>query len=130
MSEANKTLVARYYKEILEQGKLELIGEIFDPDFHSHLSNGTDLALESYTGFIGASFSALSDIEITIHDQIAESDKVATRWTAKGKLAKPFAGISEVGKTVEVSAIHIHGISKGKIVDHWEAINLHAIVVK
>lgn len=129
MSEVSKALVARYYREVLEQGKVGIIEQIFDPAFHSHLSNGSDLGLEAYKGFIGASFSALADIEITIHDQIAENDKVATRWTAKGRLTKPFAGITEVGKTVEVSAIHIHGILKGRIIDHWEAINLHTIVV-
>jgi len=130
MTDANKTLVSRYYKDVLEQGKTEIIPEIFDESFRSHLSNGIDLGLESYTGFIQASFSALTEIKISIHDQIAEEDKVATRWTAKGKLTKPFAGISEVGKTVEVSAIHIHRVRNRKITDHWEAINLHAVVVR
>ena len=126
----NKVLVGRYYDEVLTKREFNVIDEIFDVTFQSHLSNGTSIGLEVYKSYIKESFAALSDIEVHIKDQISEQNKVVTRWVAKGKLVKPFAGISEIGKTVEVSAIHIHRIKNGLIVDHWEAINLHAIMIK
>lgn len=130
MESSAKEIVGRYYKEVLNQGKYGLVDELFDRNFKSHLVNGLSINLEQYRNFIAASFSALQDIQVTIEDQIEENDKVSTRWSAKGKLIKPFAGISEVGKMVTVSAIHIHWLKDGKITDHWEAINLHAIKVE
>jgi predicted ester cyclase len=125
-----KKIVCRYYYEVLNKRNYELIDVLFDENFKSHLSNGIDLDLAIYKKSIVATFSSLENIEVIINDQIAENEKVVTRWTAKGTLIKPFAGINEVGKKIEVSAIHIHKIKGNKIIDHWEAINLHTIQIK
>jgi predicted ester cyclase len=49
--------------------------------------------------------SAVPDIYITIEDQLAEGDKVVTRWRARGTHQGELMGISSSGNRVEVTGI-------------------------
>jgi hypothetical protein len=49
------------------------------------------------------------------------------RWKATGTPRIEFAGIKPDGKPVTITAIHIHRVQDGKLIEHWEAINLHAV---
>ena len=56
-------------------------------------------------------------------DQIAEGDKVVTRWRADGTHGGPFAGIPASGRPVTVTAIHVHRVEGGRLAEHWEALD-------
>jgi predicted ester cyclase len=127
MPEENKQLVRRYYEEVLNQRRLEVFDDLADPRFISHLGNGGIVDIGVYKQAIAASLAALPDLHVTIDDQIAEGDQVVTRWTATGTSQMEFAGIPPQGRPLTVTAIHIHRIQGGKLVEHWEAINLHSV---
>ena len=127
MSEENKRLVRRYYEEVLNQHRLEAFDELADPRFISHLANGGIVNIGVYKQAIAGSLAAMPDLHVTVDDQIAEDDKVVTRWTATGTSLVEFAGIKPQGQPLTVTAIHIHRIQAGKFIEHWEAINLHAV---
>ena len=127
MQESNKTLVRRFYEEVFNQRRLEAFDDLADVRFASHISGNCSINLSIYKQALAASLAAMPDLNINIDDQIAEGDKVVTRWTAHGTPITHFAGIAPSGKAITVTAIHIHRIKDGKFVDHWEAINLHAI---
>ena len=57
--------------------------------------------------------AAFPDVLISVQDQIAEGDKVVTRWTAQATQQGEFMGIPPTGKQVRVKAIHIHQIVDG-----------------
>ena len=60
-----------------------------------------------------------------VEDMIAEGDKVVTRLSAYGTQTGELFGIPPTGKQVSMTAIAIHRIVNGKIVEHWgEADNL------
>ena len=65
-----------------------------------------------------------ADLLVTVHDQMAEDDRVATRWSATGTHAGDFAGVPATGRLVTVSGIHIHRVRHGRLVEHWEELNL------
>ncbi len=129
MSEENKGIVRRYYEEVLNQRRLEVFDELADPQFRSYLAKGGSVDLSVYKQAIAGSLAAMPDLHVTVEDQIAEGDKVATRWTARGTSQVEFAGIRPQGQPLTVTAIHIHRIQGGKFIEHWEAINLHAVKV-
>ncbi|MBI4581940.1 MAG: ester cyclase [Planctomycetes bacterium] len=54
-------------------------------------------------------------------DQIAEGDKVATRYTGTWTHRGEFMGIPPTGKDVTVTRIEILRIADGKFVEHWES---------
>src|SRR5215210_6876172 len=78
MSEENKAL-ARRWADIFNQGNLDLVDEIYDPNYVDHDPTmpedvrGVEGAREFYSMYR----SAFPDTEIAIEDQLAEGDTVA-----------------------------------------------------
>jgi predicted ester cyclase len=65
---------------------------------------------------------AFPDLTCTIEEQIAEGDKVATRWKGRGthqgeteELGPP------TGNRMEVTGISIERFSEGKVVEAWDS---------
>ncbi len=127
MSEANKAIVRRYYEEVLNQRRPQVFDELADPGFTSYLANGTGIGIEIYKQALAGSLAAMPDLHVTIEDQIAEGEAVVTRWLATGTPQVPFAGAQPNGQPIRVTALHIHRLRNGKLLEHWEAINLHAV---
>ena len=121
MSEENKAL-ARRWADILAQGNLDLVEEIYASDFVGHDPTmpedlrGVEGAREFYSMYLGA----FPDAEVTIEDQLAEGDKVVTRWTGRGTHQGELMGVPPSGNRVEVPGITISRIEGGKIVEEWE----------
>ena len=64
-------------------------------------------------------FAAFPDLQTTIDDQLAEGDKVMTRWTQRGTHRGEFMGIAPTGKHVTVTGITISRIEGGKMAETW-----------
>jgi predicted ester cyclase len=52
-------------------------------------------------------------------DMMADSDKVAVRFTFHGTHQGELMGIPPTGKTASMEGIIIYRLADGKIVDHW-----------
>ncbi len=121
MSEENKAL-ARRWADIFNEGNLDLVDEIFAPDFVGHDPampedvRGVEGAREFYSMYR----SAFPDAEITIEAQLAEGDMVATRWTGRGTHQGELMGVQPSGNRVEVMGNNICRIEGGKIVEEWD----------
>jgi steroid delta-isomerase-like uncharacterized protein len=121
---ANKALVTRYYDEVLNQRNLAALDDLLAPNFASWLPDGTRLGRAEYRDAVLASHQAFPDLVIEVLDQLAEGDKVATRWRASGTHRGPFAGIPATGRPVTITAMHLHRVADGKFTEHWEEIDL------
>ena len=121
---ANKALVTRYYNEVLNQRNLAALDDLLAPNFASWLADGTRLGRAEYRDAVLASHQAFPDLVVEVLDQLAEGDKVATRWRASGTHRGPFAGISATGRPVRITAMHLHRVADGKLTEHWEEIDL------
>ena len=78
---------------------------------------------------IGAFLDAFADIVFTIEDQIAEGNKVVTRWTARGTFNGRFRGFPEESSVVEPTArrvdfraTDIYRIENGLIKEEWNTL--------
>jgi steroid delta-isomerase-like uncharacterized protein len=121
MSDANKTIARRVIDEIFNQGRIEVIDEIISADFVGH-----DAALPEPTSgpeglrqTVAAYRGGFPDINIAIDDQVAEGDRVVTRWTARGTHDGDLWGIAPTAKQATVTGITIDRIEGGKIVESW-----------
>jgi steroid delta-isomerase-like uncharacterized protein len=122
--DTNKALVQRYYHEVLNQRNLALLDRLCAATFRSYLPDRSSVTVEQYKQAVALSLAAFPDLQVVLHDQIAEGDKVVTRWSAQGSHQGMFAGLPATGKAVTVSAIHIHRVTADRLVEHWEAIDL------
>jgi steroid delta-isomerase-like uncharacterized protein len=125
MSEENKMLERRAIEEIWNRGNYDLVDEIIASDYLGHSSNpATEThGPEGVKQFYMALRSAFPDIRFAIEDQVAEGDKVATRWTARATHNGEFQGIPPTGNRGELTGITIDRIAGGKIVECWTEID-------
>jgi predicted ester cyclase len=63
---------------------------------------------------------AFPDVHITVEDQVAEGDKVVTRWTALDTYQGELMGVEPSGNQVTVRGISIDRFSGGKFVETWD----------
>jgi len=67
-------------------------------------------------------WAGFPDMQVTIDDVIAEGDKVAYRWTARGTQTGEMMGIPPTGRSVILTGITIDRYdAESKIVEHWES---------
>jgi len=62
---------------------------------------------------------AFPDIAATLHEVVAQDDKVAARYTLAGTHRGLFAGVPATGKRVTLSGIAIYRLADGRIAEDW-----------
>jgi predicted ester cyclase len=121
---SHKDLARRLYEEVFGRGNLEAADEIMTADIVSHgpgtpSSVGTDQIKQQATRLR----IAIPDLETVLNDQIAEGDRVASRWSARGTftgpLALPTGPIEPNGRAVSFDEIRIDRFVAGRIVESW-----------
>jgi steroid delta-isomerase-like uncharacterized protein len=122
--EENKAVVRRYYQEVLTGRDRDLLTRLLDSSFVSHVPSGPAAGAGAYIAAVDAMHAAFPDLVVTVQDQVAEQDKVVTRWSAAGTHAGDFAGVPATGRRVTVTGIHIHRVQRGRLIEHWEELNL------
>jgi steroid delta-isomerase-like uncharacterized protein len=118
-ADTNKEIVRRLGVEPWE-GNLGVIDELVAPNYVGH-----DPAMPDQQGpegikeFITGYLAAFPDGRITIDDQFASGDLVATRWMGRGTQTGELMGIPPTGKQVTITGITISRVEKGKVVEEW-----------
>jgi serine phosphatase RsbU (regulator of sigma subunit)/predicted ester cyclase len=120
--EKNKAL-ARRFMEARAKADLNAIEEMMTPDFISHgLLPGQQPGREGLKRSIAEIAATFSNRRRFIEDQVAEGDKVVTRYTLRATHdRKEIMGVAPTGREVSYKAIVIHRISGGKIAEEWGA---------
>lgn len=122
MSEQNKALARRDLEEVWNQRKLEVIDELVATNSVVHdpaVPGGKVTGAQGYKQFVEIYLAAFPDVQFTINDQIADGDKVATRWTGTGTHKGALMGIAPTGKRATVTGITINRYQGGKSVEAW-----------
>jgi predicted ester cyclase len=70
---------------------------------------------------VAAYRNAFPDARSTVEDQIAEGDKVVTRWRACGTHRGQLGPIAATGREFVMDGITIERIAAGKIAEVWVA---------
>ncbi|MDX6380111.1 MAG: hypothetical protein QOI57_1135 [Rubrobacteraceae bacterium] len=120
-TEENKAITRRFLEEIFTGGNLELVDELFAPDFILHDSSVPQevRGVEALKQYITMYRTAYPDTHFTVEDQIAEGNEVVTRWTGQGTHQGELMGISPTGNQVTVTGIEVDRVSGGKIEESW-----------
>jgi steroid delta-isomerase-like uncharacterized protein len=120
MSGANKALIRHFVEAVQNQHSVAAMDEFFAPSFVNYdIVAGLPDTLEGSKQLHRILFAAFPDLQMTIHDQAAEGDKVWTRKTATGTHRGEFFGIPATGKQVSWKIIDIMTIGNGKVTEHW-----------
>jgi steroid delta-isomerase-like uncharacterized protein len=121
-TEANKSLVRRYYEDVLNGGNVGLLDELAVPDYDEHSPfPGQPNGIEGLKARIGAILASFRPV-FTLHELIAEGETVVAYWTNTGTHQGEFMGIPPSGRTVTISGVDIHRLRDGRMAEHWHVI--------
>jgi steroid delta-isomerase-like uncharacterized protein len=128
----NKHIVARFNREVIEQGNMQTFNELVAADFINHTAppgtpNGRDGFAAFFTNVLRP---ALPDLTVELHDQIAEGDKVVTRKTISGTHKGMFLGVPATGRRIRINVTDIVRISNGQYAEHWGNADLHGALAQ
>ncbi len=115
--EAINTAVAR---QIYEEGLSKGIFKVgYTDDFIGHGSRGRTFTHEDGRREALGWREAFPDLDVVVDQVIADGDKVAVRWTARGTNTGNGNGITATGKSVETSGIALFRFEDGKVAEEW-----------
>ena len=120
--EAIKALVQRNFEVIWSQCNLEATDAIIAHDYVGHIATLPEpvRGIEAFKQVIMLYHFSSPDIRFEIQDQIAEGNKVATRWIARGTHQGEFMGIAPSGQRLSVTGMSFHRIENGRIQESWD----------
>ena len=120
MSAADKAL-SRRFTALFGADDLSDAHEIFSPDVvvHGTAGDGELQGVDAVVGFVREYRTACPDAQSTVEDQVAEGDKVVTRWRARGTQRGDLGPIAATGRSFDVSGITIERIEHGRIAEVW-----------
>lgn len=116
--------IVRRWNEAIWQDSETVYDELLAPGCIFHWMGGIYEARQT----IERVRTIFSDISITIEDQFASGDRVATRWTLRGTHRHELWGIPATGKRIIYTGITINRLRAGRIVEEWCEGNLLSIL--
>lgn len=118
--EQNKAAVKRFYDEVVNQARMELIDDLVAPNFIEHEQfPGLGNDREGLKQFFQMMRTAFPDLRIDAHDLLAEGDKVVARATMSGTHQGEFMGVPATGRKISVAVVDLVQFEQGKAVAHW-----------
>lgn len=122
--ETNKAIVRRWTEEFYNQWNIEVADELITTDYvHHDPGNPMTRDLEELKQWAPMLFIAFPDFHVTTEDLVAESDKVAKRYTITGTHKGEYMGIPPTDNQIAVTGIEIFRIADGKIVESWWSVD-------
>jgi predicted ester cyclase len=119
MAATNKDIVRRALEEPWRD--LSVLDEVIDAGYvgYDPASPEPLRGLEGAKQNVSQYVSAFEGAQITVQEQIAEGDFVATRWEGRGRHTGEVMGVAPTGKDVVVSGQTFSRLENGKIVEEW-----------
>jgi predicted SnoaL-like aldol condensation-catalyzing enzyme len=130
--EACKEAVRRFNRDVIERGDRAAFDALMLPTFVNRTAppGAPDGPESMWNTFENVLRPALSDLKVTIHDQVAEGDKVTTRKTVTGVHTGALMGIAATGQPVSIDVIDIVRIADGRYAEHWGVNTLPAVLAR
>ncbi|MGI4982275.1 MAG: ester cyclase [Janthinobacterium lividum] len=127
-----KEVVERFNYEVIRDGNRESFEALMSPDFvnWSAPSEGARGAETMWATFASVLRPAIAGIEVHIHEQLCDGDKVTTRKSISGKHVGPLLGVEATGENISIDVIDIVRIRDGRYLEHWGVNTLAAVVAR
>lgn len=127
-----KSVVARFNREVIQEGNRATFEALMAPGFVNWSAPSEALrgAETMWNTFDSVLRPALDNLQVHIHEQLCDGDKVVTRKTLTGKHAGALGGVAATGKDVSIDVIDIVRISGGQYAEHWGVNTLAAVVAQ
>lgn len=123
LQEQNKAIVRRFYEEVYNQGREDVLDEIISPDYLDYGHNPPGRGIEGAKADFRSGQGIFSNVHFVIGDLIALGDQVVVRWTGNLTHTGEFMGVAPTGKTIDLTGISIYQLADGKLTETRNAVN-------
>jgi steroid delta-isomerase-like uncharacterized protein len=118
MFEDNKQHMQRFVEEVINKKNVDVVDQLVAEDFVEHVPfPGQGTGREGLKHIISTFLSAFPHIHWIIEEQIAEGQKVVSRFTMTGTYYGEFLGIPPTGKLVKIWGVVIDVVKGGKFAE-------------
>jgi predicted ester cyclase len=123
-NDLNKNLSRRLYEEVFGRGNLEAADEIMAEDVISHGPGSPPIKGRDQIKWQATLLrTAIPDLKATLHDQVAEGDRVLSRWTGSGthtgEATFPTGTVAPTGNPVSFDELRVDRYANGRIAESW-----------
>ncbi len=116
MPQDNPAIVRRFIEEVINQGRFDSASQFVCEDVVEQVPlPGQGPGLEGLNDILRGMRSAFPDLHFSVEEQIAEGDKVLTRFEWTGTHQGAFIGIPPTGRPVKVWGMVIDRLENGRI---------------
>ncbi|MEU0388979.1 ester cyclase [Streptomyces chartreusis] len=122
-AETNKALVRRFFEEVLNGRRMEVVDELAAVDYQEHDPlPGQREGREGLQDRVTMLVEGLAPT-FTIDDLIAEGDRVVVRWTNSATHSGTFLGIPPTGRSCRFAGVDIFRLEGGRLAEHWHVVD-------
>ena len=118
-SHENAATVLDMLDAIWNRGDLSVLDTTVAEDHIDHDDDGDEIGRDLLARGIQEYRAAFPDLRMSFDEQIADGDRVVTRWTASGTHQGALQGIPATGQSAQISGIYIHRLSAGIVTESW-----------
>ncbi len=131
-ADVNIALAQRYFDEIINEGRLDVVEELMAPNFAFRIPTLPDPVRgpEGMKAFVTGLRTGFPDIKFTPEYMIADGPRVAARYHMTGTHSGEFLGAPPTNKAVTDVGSDIFHISDGKFVGIWVAEDALGLLVQ
>jgi predicted ester cyclase len=119
-----KALARKLYEDVFDRGNYDVADEIMAADCVNHGPGAPPIIgtnqIKRQAQLLRA---AIPDLESILNDQVAEGDRVVSRWTGHGTFSGPMmlptGPVEPTGRPISFDEIRIDRFADGRIVESW-----------
>jgi predicted ester cyclase len=113
----DKTIARNFYESYAANNMDKSFNDYIAAGVINHTMGGA-FDRDKWLAYEKSYLAAVSGFKVTILEQVAEGDKVATHFIMEGKHTGNFSGMPATGNATRLEVISIDVIKNGKIVEH------------
>ncbi len=119
-SEAQLSIVRRWFQDIYERGDAAAMEALLAPDFIAHASDGNDTrGRKSFAEWLQWYRGAFSESKWEIHEAVGEADLIAVRYSGWSTYRGGLAGIPSKNQKVRQTGMAIFRLENSRIKEMW-----------
>jgi predicted ester cyclase len=123
METDNQKVVERYYEEVYNQGKEDVLDEIISPDYMDYGHNPPGRGIEGAKADFRGGAAYFGEGHFTLDEVLSMGDRVVVRWTGNMTHTGDFMGVPASGKKVSLTGMSLYRVADGKILETRNAVN-------
>ena len=114
-----QALLQRIFDEIINEGRLDVVDELFAPDFVDHGPMGDIQGREEFKSLVAQWRSAVPDVHCVVENVVTDGELAGWLVRTTGTHTGDGLGFPATGKPFETVSANLGRLRDGRAVEHW-----------